>query len=305
MKKIDRRNFIKSSIAATGSAIIGAQMIPKFLNGAALPGNPDIVTIAGNNPMGSIELLLAPLGGIGKFVKSGNSVGILVNSPWVHPGTYTSPDVTLAFVKLAKDAGAEEIVCFKPAREGYWEESRYYEEMKDLIAEIKYADKRTNVAVPEGVDLHEIEVFKAFMDIDTFINIPVAKHHNGTIYSGTLKGLMGVTSSKTNRFMHSPDGEYTYSKERYLSQCIADLSTVRKPDLCLIDAIECCTENGPRGPGQTVKPNKLVAGIDPVATDVYAAKLMGFEADQVQTFGKAAALGVGTADLTGLEVLEL
>ncbi|MEA3479778.1 MAG: DUF362 domain-containing protein [Bacteroidota bacterium] len=305
MKKIDRRNFIKGSLVATGAAFLSVPLMPKILKGSIAPSNPDIVTIAGNDPMSSIELLLAPLGGIRRFVKSGNSVGILVNSPWVHPGTYTSPDVTLAFVKLAKDAGAEEIVCFKPAREGYWEESRYYEEMKDLIAEIKYADERTNVAVPKGVDLHEIEVFKAFMDIDTFVNIPVAKHHNGTIYSGTLKGLMGVTSSKTNRFMHSPDGEYTYSKERYLSQCIADLSTVRKPDLCLIDAIECCTENGPRGPGQTVKPNKLVAGIDPVATDVYAAKLMGFEPNEIQTFKFAAAQGVGNADLAGLEVLEL
>lgn len=305
MKKLDRRNFIKGSILATGAAFASSSMIPKFLQGSIAPGKPDIVTIAGDDPMGSMELLLAPLGGIEKFIKPGGSVGILVNSPWLNPGTYTSPDVALAFVKLAKEAGAGEIICFKPAREGYWEESKYYEDMKDLISEIKYGDERTKIEIPNGIDLKEAELFQVFLDVDTFINIPIAKHHNGTIYSGTLKGLMGVTNRTTNRFMHSPDGEYTYSKERYLSQCVADLSTLRKPELCLIDAIECCTENGPRGPGQTVKPNKLLAGIDPVATDAYAAKLMGFDPDHIQTFEFAAAHGVGTADLSTLEILEL
>jgi len=305
MKKIDRRNFIKGSLVATGAAFASTSLLPKFLQGSIAAGKPDIVTIAGDDPMGSMKALLAPLGGIEKFIKPGGSVGLLVNSPWVNPGTYTSPDVVLAFVKMAKEAGAGEIICFKPAREGYWEESKYYEEMKDLISEIKYGEERTTVEIPGGVDLKEAEIFKAFLDVDTFINIPIAKHHNGTLYSGTLKGIMGVSSRTTNRFMHSPDGEYTYSKEKYLAQCVADLSTVRKADLCLIDAIECCTENGPRGPGLTVKPNKLLAGVDSVATDAYAAKLMGFEPNEIQTFKFAAAHGVGTADLAELKVLEL
>jgi uncharacterized protein (DUF362 family) len=133
----------------------------------------------------------------------------------------------------------------------------------------------------------------------------VAKHHNGTLYSGTLKGLMGVTSRTTNRFMHSPDGEYTYSKERYLSQCIADLATLRKPDLNIIDAIECCTENGPRGPGRTVKPNRILASTDPLASDVYASRLMGFDPGSIQTFAFAEKHGIGTADLSGLEIVEI
>jgi uncharacterized protein (DUF362 family) len=213
--------------------------------------------------------------------------------------------VALALVKLAKEAGAGDIICFKPVREGYWEESQYFTEMGDIIDEIKYGEERTTIDIPEGVDLKEAELYKIFLDVDTFINIPIAKHHNGTFYSCTLKGIMGVTSRTTNRLMHSPDGEYTYGKERYLSQCIADLATVRKADLNIIDAIECCIENGPRGPGQTVKPNKIIAGTDPVATDIYASKLMGFDPSQIQTFKFAAAHGVGTDDLSGLKIVDI
>ncbi len=87
--------------------------------------------------------------------------------------------------------------------------------------------------------------------------------------------------------MHSPDGEYTYSKHDYLAQCIADLNLIRKPDLCIVDAIECVLENGPRGPGETTKPNKIIAGTDPVALDVYSSSLMGLDPEDILTVHKA------------------
>jgi uncharacterized protein (DUF362 family) len=136
-------------------------------------------------------------------------------------------------------------------------------------------------------------------------SIPVAKHHNGTNYSGNLKGMMGVSSSGTNRHMHSPGGDYTYDETEYLAQCIADLCLVRKPDLCVIDALECGTGNGPAGPGPTVKPGKIIAGRDPLATDVYAASLIGFSIDDVLTFKKAYEHKLGETDLSKLKILEL
>lgn len=304
MKPISRRSFIKTS-AALGGTAIGASLLPGFARADLVSGDPDIISISSAEPMDNLSRLLDPLGGIGKFVKSGQSVGFLINSPWKHPGYYTHPDYALSLMKLCKEAGAGKLICYKPVREDYWQESRYYDQMKSLIDEISYGEERITVDIPDGKYMKSAEVFKIFMDSEVFINIPVAKHHNGTIFSGVLKGLMGVSSRDTNRHMHSPDGEYTYDKEEYLAGCIADLNLIRQPDLALVDADNCALNNGPRGPGDTISPKRLLAGIDPLAMDVYSASLIGMEPGDIMTFEKAKALGLGNNDPASIKVLEV
>ncbi len=265
----------------------------------------DIYTITSKNPKESIPKMIESLGGIESVVKPGNSVGFLVNSPWVHQGFYTNPDIVLVLMKMCKDAGASKIICYKPVRDGYWEESRYYEEMKPLIDEIVYGDERVIIDINGGKEMKSAEVFKVFMETDVFINVPVAKHHNGTIYSGILKNLMGVSSRDTNRHMHSPDGEYTYSKTVYLSTCIADLNLIRKPDLSVIDAGVCAINNGPRGPGETISPGLIIGGTDPLAMDVYASTLLGMEPEDIYTFTAAEELALGKSKLAEIKVIDL
>lgn len=305
MKKFTRRKFIGSTLAWGGISILGAQFIPGFLKAGASPASPDIWMTAGDDPQAAVGRLLDSMGGMESFVRPGQTVGILVNSPWKHPGYFTHPDVALAVVKQSLEAGAKEIVCFKPVPEGYWEKSRYYEDMKDAISSFTYGDGRKTVQIAKGTALKEAEIYDLFTEVDVYINIPVAKHHNGTNYSGTLKGLMGVSSSTTNRHMHSPDGEYTYDKQEYLSQCIADLNLIRQPDLCVVDAIECAINNGPRGPGETVKPNRILAGTDLVALDAYGADLIGFDLEEVPSIGMAAGHGLGNGMLGELVVEEV
>lgn len=305
MNPLKRRSFIKSSLALGSFLILGSSFLGKLLNA----GNPfnvaDIYTAPGNDPRQSVRKLIDALGGIERFVKTGNSIGFLINSPWKVKGFYTDPDVAIALVEMCKEAGAGQLVCYKPVRDGYWESSRYYEEAKPIIDEIIYGDERTTVAINNGVELKEAEIFSIFQETDVFINIPVAKHHNGTLYSGTLKGLMGVSSGTTNRYMHSPDGEYTYSKQDYLAQCIADLNLIRQPDLCIVDAIECALENGPRGPGNTTKPNRILASTDVLAVDIYAATLMGFSQDDIPTFMYAGKHKLGKSNLNEITVKEV
>jgi uncharacterized protein (DUF362 family) len=304
-KKITRRKFVKSSLAAGGATLISASIISPILNAGSLINMPGIVTMPADNLMGNLRTLITPLGGIEKFIPAGASVGILLNSPWIHPGTYTHPDVAFSILKLCRDAGAGSIVCFKPVREGYWEESKYYAEYRYLTEDVSYGDDRIEVEIANGVELKKADIFKAFMDVDVYISVPVAKHHSGTFFSGNLKGLMGVSSSNTNRHMHSPDGEYTYDKHEYLSQCIADLNLIRQPDLCIVDAIECVLDNGPRGPGDTIQPNKVLAGTDSVALDAYCVDLLGFDTDDVLTIQKAAKHGLGNDNLENITIMNL
>jgi uncharacterized protein (DUF362 family) len=304
MKNINRRKFIKSGVILGGAAWLGSQ-IPFKLSAFANPDEiPDIVSITAGDPMLSMEKLLAPLGGIKNFVPQGSTVGVLVNSPWKNPGYYTDPDVALSVIRLCRDSGAKNIVCFKPVPDGYWSRGKLHSEMSSFISEIKYGSDRITVPV-NGKSLKEAEIFKIFQEVDVYISIPVAKHHNGCLYSGNLKGLMGVSSSMTNRSMHSPDSSYTYDNHTWLAQCIADLNLIRKPDLCVIDATVCAVSNGPAGPGDTTSPGLIIAGTDPVATDVYSATIIGFDPKNILTFAKAEEHKLGTTDLSKLDIRQL
>lgn len=304
MQRINRRKFIRKGITLGGVSLT-VSLLPRFLRAKTIETKSEIFTVSSENPLKNIPKLLDPLGGIKHFVKSGDSVGFLINSPWVNRGYYTHPDIPLVLMNLCKEAGAGKIICYKPVRKSYWNESQYYTEMKSLVDDITYGSKRIKIDINGGKEMSSADVYKIFMESDVFINVPVAKHHNGTLFSGVLKNMMGVSSSYTNRYMHSPDGEYTYSKVTYLSNCIADLNLIRKPDLSVIDAQVCGLNNGPRGPGETISPKSILAGTDPVAIDVYASKLIGMEPKRIETFTAANKLGLGNADPNTFKVVDL
>jgi uncharacterized protein (DUF362 family) len=305
MKKISRRSFIKTGALAGGAAILASNLHPFSLRGSTLFNPPDIYSISGDDIWQNIPKLLEATGGIGNLISSGNSVGLLVNSPWKHVGFYTNPDIPIAVANACLEAGASKIIVFKPVPDGYWEKGNLYKKHWSLVNSFSYSDERVEKEIEGGQELKTVEIFKDFLDVDVFINIPVAKHHAGTLFSGMLKNLMGATSSHTNRHMHSPDGEYTYAKKEYLSKCIADLGLLRKPDLCIMDTIECGLNNGPRGPSETSKPGKILLSTDPVAMDVYSSDLAGFYAEDILTSEFAGDLGLGKSHLEEISVLEL
>jgi hypothetical protein len=91
------------------------------------------------------------LGGMGKFVSHQSRVGLLINSPWRHPGSYVTPEVTLAVVRMCLDAGATEIGAFKSIGSAYWRRSPLSEGLRDEIGRIRdIAGNYTEVRIPEG-----------------------------------------------------------------------------------------------------------------------------------------------------------
>jgi uncharacterized protein (DUF362 family) len=65
------------------------------------------------------------------------------------------------------------------------------------------------------------------------------------------------------------------------------------------------TTNGPFGPGKLARPQKVVAGADPVAVDAYCARLLGLDAHAVSMIRLSAAAGLGQADLKRTKIVEL
>jgi uncharacterized protein (DUF362 family) len=118
--------------------------------------------------------------------------------------------------------------------------------------------------------------------------------------------MMGVTSGSTNRFFHHGSGRLGYyDYVDFLSQCIADVNLVRKPDLCIFDGTEMITTNGPQGPGKLIKPQKVFAGVDRIAMEVYGANLFGVNGEEIPTTRMAHAHGLGEIHLARLQIQEV
>ncbi|MBN1639158.1 MAG: DUF362 domain-containing protein [Ignavibacteriales bacterium] len=295
-EKINRREFIKKSIIMGGMSVIGKDVFVKSLSKKYFE-YPDIVIIKGANPFEMTTNAIGNLGGIDKFVKKNSTVGLLINSPWKHPGCFTNPDVAIAVVKICNDLGVKDIYLIKKADDSYWERSNVYSHYKDMLKTLKYDDKLVDIEITNGIILKKAEVRKRFLECDYIVNIPIAKHHRGSNFTGNLKNFMGASTHSTNKFFHDgPNGE----EVEFMSHCIVDLNLIRKTDLCILDTTKVIIDNGPAGPGTIVTPNAIVAGRDPIATDICAIKEAGFDLNNIPKLKYTYEHGIGNMNLDNL-----
>ena len=114
-------------------------------------------------------------------------------------------------------------------------------------------------------------------------------------YKG-IKNLMGVTGGKRPELHHQ------------LGQKMAEILSVIKPHLTIIDAYRVLVRNGPTGGNlkDVVTVRKVIASIDPVAADSYACTLKPFslEGKNVSCVQAAYDMGLGEIDLAKMDIVE-
>lgn len=303
--KISRRSFMNKTMILGTSTLLSRNLVGVASAGAEAF---DLAVVTGEDYYKNTLEAVGLLGGMEKFVSRSSVVGLIVNSPWRNPGTSTNPSVALAVIKMCTDAGAKEIWSIEGASPSYWKKSDHAEMLSDEINSLKMdTGNYVKVNIPEGKSLKMAEIEKRLLECDVLINVPIVKDHEGTRFTGTLKNMMGSTARSTNRFFHMstrPDTGNFYEDVSFLSQCIADLNLVRKPDLCVTDATQMVVENGPAGPGKLTTPQKIIAGTDRVAVDAYSAKVLGLEADKVLMIQMAYQHRLGEMELSKLRIQE-
>jgi len=299
---LTRRLFIyDGTLLGFGSLLGGPLLTIAVEAGEAL----DLAVATGKDYFRSTLAAVDQLGGMGRFVPKGARVGLLINDPFRHPGTHVSPEVALAVVKMCYDAGAKGIQVLKDGPRGYWQRTplarRYADELKSLTP---CSSRYVQVGIRRAVSLRQAEIIRELMEVDVLVNVSISKDHAGCNFSGILKNMMGAAMYSTCRYFHYGKGGWNEDVE-FLSQCIADINLLRKPALCICDSTECVVTNGPFGPGKIVKPQKVVAGADPVAVDTFCAGLIGLVADQIDMIGKSAEIGLGEMNLRKLRIKEI
>ncbi|UCF05809.1 MAG: DUF362 domain-containing protein [bacterium] len=307
-EKMTRRTFIKKSAFIGASSLFGMSILSRCTR-TTVP-SADITVVKGDDYLKSTVKAVDNLGGMGRFVPRGSRVAILANPQRNNPGAFTKPEIVRAAIRMCKDAGAEEISCLSWLPEQNWEatgvKAAVVEEGANLIIiDLKDETLFKPVQVPNGVALKEARIMQNFFDYDVFIDMPITKDHAGNKFTGTLKNLMGLNSPKNNRTFHMMEWKTDIDAITHLDQCIADLNTVISPDLCIVDATEFITTNGPFGPGELIHPQKVVAGTDRVAIDAYCATLWGLKGADIIHIQKAYEHKLGEIDLDAVTIDEL
>jgi uncharacterized protein (DUF362 family) len=153
------------------------------------------------------------------------------------------------------------------------------------------------VRVPQGKVLERVEVIQEVLDSPVLISLPQAKSHSNTGVSMGIKGLMGLIWDR-----------WSFHSKWNINQALADLATLLRPQLTVLDATRALTTGGPGGPGEIRKPNLIVAGTDPIAVDSYGVTVapwygQQFKGAQVEHLLAASQRGLGRIDVDGLRIL--
>ena len=303
---MDRRDFLKQVMlwsAGFSSVIPSFDIVPELL--AAEKPQPLVSHAKGKDYYQLVERVLNPLGSINRFVKTGDRVVIKPNMSWDRnpsQGANTHPKVVTALVKLCLDAGAKQVRVFDRTCN---EERRCYvnsgiqnalTSIKDKRLKLYHPDSRKYVPVDikQGKAVKRLEIYKDALEADTYINLPIAKHHGLSRLTLGMKNSMGVLGGNRGQMHHN------------LGQKLADLATVIRPKLTIIDATRILLRNGPQG-GDTDDVrvmDTVIASADPVACDAYATTLFDLQPDEIDSTVAAYKHGLGEMNLARMQIVE-
>jgi uncharacterized protein (DUF362 family) len=291
---MDRRGFLK--FAALSMLFVG-------LNKNAYAKEPPVLAVAEGKDYAAITRdAVASLGGIGKFVKKGNTVVVKPNIGWDRKPEYaanTHPAVVRAIVEDCLEAGAKKVKVFdntcNDARRCY-ENSGINAALKGMKnVELKYVEneryKNTKI---NGVFLKEWELYDEALLADVLINVPVAKHHGLTRLSLGLKNIMGIMGGNRG-YIH-----------RSIDDALSDVNAFVKTHLTIIDATRILLNHGPQGGNlNDVKIlNKVIASADIVAADAFATTLFGLNPQDISVTVSAYKRGLGEMNLNRIKVIK-
>ncbi|MBN2075000.1 MAG: DUF362 domain-containing protein [Dehalococcoidales bacterium] len=135
----------------------------------------------------------------------------------------------------------------------------------------------------DGRYFKNIPIPEIFNKLNFFITLPKLKTNPLPTITCCLKNQFGCLPTPKKNIYHP-----------HLDDVIADVNKALRPDLCLVDGI--IAMGGTWGPafGVPVRLNTIICSQDPVAVDVFGARLMGFNPWLIGHIRKSASSGVGS-----------
>jgi len=150
-----------------------------------------------------------------------------------------------------------------------------------------------------------IRIISTFFDPELYIiSAAKMKTHDRVVTTLSLKNvLLGAPLNdykKNDKWL--THAAYNFSREALLHYNMFHLAQEIYPDLGVIDGFEAMEGNGPAG-GTPVDARVALASMDPLAMDILATKIMGFDPTQIMYLTAFAQAGMGQGDLDKIQVI--
>lgn len=312
MSRQTRRQFLRTAgLTAAGlaagvsacSARPGASAVRQPASPPA--GDQAYLAIArGLDPAGSTRAAIAALGGMGRFVRSGQDVIVKPNiCVDYHPPEYavtTNPVVVGTLVSLCLAAGASRVRVMDTPLGGTAVSAYAVSGISEAVRaaggemQVMRPDRFVSTPIPAGRDLSEWPVYQDIFETDVLINVPIAKQHSLARLSLGCKNLLGLVGTPNRIHLN-------------LGQRVADLAGLIRPTLTVVDAVRILVTHGPTGGSlnDVKQTNTVIASHDPVTADAFAASLFGLDGADVEYVKLAGEMGLGTLDWKSIKREEI
>jgi uncharacterized protein (DUF362 family) len=320
-KKISRREFV-----ITGS--VGTLAIASGMTfGEALPV-VSVVRIKNGKIDRAVEEAIDLLGGIQEIAGNKERIMLKPNLTGPDPNATTKPEVIRALAMLMKNAGKKvSIGEGSAAAPGFNMEGQEYYYTKDpkildpmqqyVFDQLGYTNMAASIGVPL-INLHTgemvsvkvpdahvfetISVHRSLTEIDMLCSVPMMKTHVLATVTLGMKNLIGLYSGSAYCAVRSCVHNDAAAKgSPGIAFEILDMVKACTPGLVVVDGSTAMEGNGPSD-GELVDANLIIAGTNPLATDMVTAYIMGFDKTEVPTFMAAIESGMTPSGLDDIEI---
>lgn len=336
MKHMDRRQFIKN--LAVGGAALSLPGLTfcsgqrRMADGISRPV-VSVVPIKKDNIDHAVREAMDLIGGVGQVTAGKERVLLKPNLVSWNPHDVTKQPVIESLARLMLEAGKDVSIgegsaagpsIIRPKNVGYVCRTKSVAELNgiqkhvydalgydELAKSLKiplvnlHVGEMARIPLPDGFVFKELEIHRTLADTDLLCSVPMMKTHGLAGVTLGMKNLIGVYPGQVYGTVRSAVHEQASKIEPSgTASAVVDMVRANKLGLTVVDASIAMQGQGPsvsQG-GQLVKMDLIIAGTNPLATDMVAAHIMGFAPEEISTFVWAWKAGMTPARLSDIEV---
>jgi uncharacterized protein (DUF362 family) len=328
---VTRREFLGTgSRLALGAAAMGLADVLEGCSGRHPAGKTavSLVKIRNGKIDAAVEEALDLLGGLQMVARGKERILLKPNLVSDQSLATTSPQVVEALARLMKRAGKDVSIGEGSAAAGGFNvvgrevfHSRKVSLLdgmqRHVFDQLGYTDlarrlgvplvnlhtgDMATVKVPGGLAYPELQLHRALVETDLLCSVPMMKTHGLATVTLGMKNLIGLYPGSVYGTVRA--GVHSHAADHGslgVAYEILDMVRANRLGLVVVDASRAMEGDGPSD-GTLVEMNLIVAGTNPLATDMVAAAAMGIEPKEVPTFVCAHGIGMKPTTIQEIEI---
>lgn len=325
---VSRRDFLKASLV--GSSALLAACIPQLAGCCVGQAKPVVSIVENDDIPTAVEEAIDLLGGIETILSGKQKIMLKPNLVADIPRCTTNPKVVYALVQLMQahdievsiGEGSAAVYGYNVTENGtpcsMDDPVRLDAMQQSVFDRLGYTQLANSLGVPlvnlhtgqmvvvdvpgGGLAYQQLTLHRSLTEIDLLCSVPMMKTHDRAQVSLGMKNLIGLYPGSVYGTVRSSVHDHAaLAGSPGIAYETIDMVRANKLGLVVIDGSAAMEGDGPCN-GTFLQMNLIIAGTNPLATDMVAASVMGFKPDEIPTFVCANKVGFQPQSLDEIEV---